>query len=237
MKKAIYIVEDTKIDAQILQVILENYLDEKHIDYSINIYDTGLAFYADYEEGYINPSIVFMDIFLPKSNGLEICKKMRAKGYPGDIIITTDTKDHALEAFEVDARGYIMKPYNAQDIFRTLDRVCQYASIRTFTFKIRQQIFHVPVSDICYIESNSNKCTIHCHENVIYTVYKKLSDIEKELSDTRFIRCHKSYLVNMDCIAKVTDCFTMECGDTVPIRQTDLKNIRDSFLKYEEKYK
>lgn len=237
MKRSIYIVEDTKIDAQILSVILENYLDDKHIDYSIKTYDTGVAFYADYEEGYISPSIVFMDIFLPHSNGLEICRKMRAKGYAGDIIITTETKDHALEAFEVDARGYILKPYNAQDIFRMLDRVCQYASIRTFTFKIRQQIFHVPVSDICYVEANSNKCTLHCHENVIYTTYKKLSDIEKEIADKRFVRCHKSYLVNMDCIEKVTDCFTMECGDIVPIRQTDLKSIRDAFLKYEEKYK
>lgn len=56
MKLDVFIVEDTKIDAKILTVILENYFEEKHISYSIEIYDTGLAFYSDYVEGYINPS-------------------------------------------------------------------------------------------------------------------------------------------------------------------------------------
>ena len=181
MKLDICIVEDSKMDAKILKLILETYLDERHIIYTIKTYDTGLAFFADYEEGYITPTTLFMDIFLPKSNGLEICRKMRHMGYSGDILITTETKDHAIDAFSVDARGYILKPYNAPDVLDVLERVCRYASIRTLTIKKQKRMIHIPLAEILYIESIAPNCTIHCLDNVIYTIRKKLDAIETEI--------------------------------------------------------
>lgn len=162
MKLDICIVEDSKIDSKILKVILESYFEEHHIVYTIKIYSTGLAFYADYKEGFISPTTLFMDVFLPKTNGLDICKKMRESGYAGDILITTETKDHAIEAISVDARGYILKPYNAPDVYEILDKICKYASIRTFTVKTRQRVVRIPVSDILYVESIEANCVIHC---------------------------------------------------------------------------
>lgn len=238
MKLDIFIVEDTKIDAKILALILEDYLERKHINYTIHIYDTGLAFYSDFEEGFISPTTLFMDIFLPKSNGLELCRKMREKGFTGDILITSETKDHSIDAFSVDARAYILKPYNAESVYKVLDRVCQYSSIRTYTFKIRRSTYNVPVSDICYIESNDRRCTLHCRDNITYTIYKKLDDIANELSDSHFIRCHKSYYVNMDCVTDLTsDGFKMLCGDTVPIKQTDLKYVKETYANFCKKYR
>lgn len=238
MKLDVFIVEDTKVDAKILTVILESYFEEKHISYSIQTYDTGLAFYSDFEEGYINPSMVFMDIFLPKSNGLELCKKMREKGFNGDILITSETKDHSIDAFSVDARAYICKPYNATEIFNVLQRVCQYSSIRTYTFKIRQRIYNVPVADVCYVESNAKRCTLHCRGSITYTIYKKLDEIADELSDAHFIRCHKSYYVNMDCVTELNaDGFTMLCGDTVPIKQADIKYVKETYANFCKKYR
>lgn len=238
MKLDIFIVEDTKIDAKILALILEDYLERKHISYSIHIYDTGLAFYSDFEEGFIAPTTLFMDIFLPKSNGLELCRKMREKGFTGDILITSETKDHSIDAFSVDARAYICKPYNAAEIFNVLQRVCQYSSIRTYTFKIRQRIYNVPVADVCYVESNAKRCTLHCRGSITYTIYKKLDEIADELSDAHFIRCHKSYYVNMDCVTELNaDGFIMLCGDTVPIKQTDLKYVKETYANFCKKYR
>ena len=237
MKLDICIVEDSKMDAKILKLILETYLDERHIVYTIKIYDTGLAFFADYEEGYITPTTLFMDIFLPKSNGLEICRKMRHMGYAGDILITTETKDHAIDAFSVDARGYILKPYNAPDVFDVLERICRYASIRTLTIKIRQRIINIPMADILYVESNNPNITIHCLDNVIYTIRKKLDAIEAELNDTHFLRCHKSYLVNMDYISAAPDDFVLTDGTVIPIRKADVKFYKEEYKKFAEEHK
>ena len=237
MKLDICIVDDSKIEAKILKVILDTYLEERHFDYTIKIYDTGLAFYADFEEGYIHPTTLFMDIFLPKSNGLEICKKMRSKGYAGDILITTETKDHVMEAFKVDARAYILKPYNSQDVFEVLEKVCRYAQYRTYTLKTRQRQIRIPVSDIMYIESHEATCTFHCLNNIIYTIRKKLDAVEEELHDEHFLRCHKSYLVNMDYITAASEDFTLNTGDIVPIRKNDTKVIKDAYEQFMEKYK
>lgn len=237
MKLDICIVDDSKIDAKILKVILETYLEERHFDYTIKIYDTGLAFYADFEEDFIHPTTLFMDIFLPKSNGLEICKKMRSKGYAGDILITTETKDHVMDAFRVDARAYILKPYNSQDVFEVLEKVCRYAQYRTYTLKTRQRQIRIPVSDILYIESHEAICTFHCVNNIIYTIRRKLDVIEEELHDEHFLRCHKSYLVNMDYITAASEEFTLSSGDTVPIRKTDIKTMKDAYENFMEKFK
>ena len=237
MKLDICIVEDSKMDAKILKVILESYLEERHIIYTIKTYDTGVAFFSDYEEGFISPTTLFMDIFLPKSNGLEICKRMRSMGYSGDILITTETIDHAIDAFSVDARGYIMKPYNSADVLDVLERVCRYASIRTLTIKVRQRMIKIPMADILYVESHDPNCTIHCLDNIIYTIRKKLDAIEAELDDSHFLRCHKSYLVNMDHITAAASDFVMSNGAIVPIRKTDIKYFREAYRKFEEEHK
>ena len=63
-------------------------------------------------------------------------------------------------------------------------------------------------------------------------VYKRLSEIEHELQDGRFLRCHQSYLVNMDFIQLTDKQFVLTTGDTVLIRQRDLKAIRQCYLDY-----
>ena len=238
MKLDICIVEDEKIDAKVLKVILEDYLTRHHFDYTIRLYDTGVAFFADFEEGYISPTTIFMDIFLPHSNGLEICKKMRSMGYVGDILITAETKEHALDAIKVDARAYIMKPYKSQEVFEVLEKVCRYALYRTYTLKTRQRFVKIPLSEIMYVESNGAKCTFFCMNNIIYTIRKKLDDIEEEMNDVHFLRCHKSYLVNMDFISAAEQShFKLTSGDTVPIRTTDTKSVLSAYKDFVENVK
>lgn len=238
MKLDICIVEDEKIDAKVLKVILEDYLVKRHFDYTIKLYDTGVAFFSDFEEGYISPTTIFMDIFLPHSNGLEICKKMRSMGYVGDILITAETKDHALDAIKVDARAYILKPYKSQEIFEVLEKVCRYAMYRTYTLKTRQRFVKIPLSEIMYVESNGAVCTFFCMNNIIYTIRKKLDVIEEEMNDIHFLRCHKSYLVNMDFItAAEQNNFVLTSGDTVPIRTTDPKSVLSAYENFVENVK
>jgi len=238
MKLDICIVEDEKIDAKVLRVILEDYLQKRHFDYTIKLYDTGVTFFADFEEGYISPTTIFMDIFLPHSNGLELCKKMRSMGYVGDILITAETKDHALDAIKVDARAYIMKPYKSQEIFEVLEKVCRYAMYRTYTLKTRQRFVKIPLSEIMYVESNGAVCTFFCMNNIIYTIRKKLDVIEEEMHDVHFLRCHKSYLVNMDFIsAAEQNNFVLTSGDVVPIRTTDTKSVLTAYEDFMENVK
>ena len=204
--------------------------------YEVSIYNKGATLLDDFKEGYVNPDILIMDIYLEHENGIDICKKLRKQGYSGTIVFMTSSKEHAIEGYDVDARAYLLKPYDPDEIHRTFDRLLSNVSMSMYTIKIYSQIIRIPIYEIMYIESSNTKCVIHCDGDIDYTVYKKLSDVESELNDNHFLRCHQSYLVNMAHIVEANECFILSNGANVPIRKRDAKQLKDLYIEYINKY-
>lgn len=230
MNLNVCIVEDSKVDAKIIKCILEEYFEDRHFNYSIKTYDTGVEFFADYEENYISPTTLFIKIVLPNSNGLDICKKLRQKGFAGDIVFVTDNPEFAVDAFTVDARGYILKPCEPRHVFDTLDRICSFATLQAITIKMRGQLIRIPLFSIMYVESNGANCTFHCRTNVVYTTHDKLDNIEEQINNHKFIRCHKSYLVNMNAIQSIVGSEIILGDETaIPIRRQDVKLVKETY--------
>lgn len=236
MNLNVCIVEDSKIDAQLMKCVLENYFEDKNFSYSIKTYGTGLEFFADFEDGYICPTTLFIRIVLPNSNGLDICKKLRSKGFAGDIVFVTDKPEYAIDAFSVDARGYILKPYSPQHVFEVLDRVCSFSSLQTVPIKIGRQIIRVPIFGIMYVESSAHDCIFHCRHDTVYTSRCKLDDVQNDINSSKFIRCHKSYLVNMNYVQSVSkNEFVMSDGSAIPITKKDSKTVNDIYEHFLQK--
>lgn len=232
MKYKICVVEDDEVIAALFIDILNRYFTKRHIEFQIKHYITGTALLDDFKEKFVVPDMVFMDVYLPDLNGIDTCHKLRSEGFIGDILIVTGSEDYMLSGYDVDARGYILKPYEPDKIYATLDRVLHRASVKTYAMQIRTSIIRIPVSDIHYVESNNTKCTIHCESGTEYTIYKKLDDIENELADRRFLRCHQSYLVNMDYVRTADNSFHLGNGEVVPIRRTEIKGIKERYKLY-----
>jgi len=230
------ICDDDEISANILAIILETYFENRHLSYEKSIYNNGATLLDDFKEGYVNPDILIMDIYLQHENGIDICRKLRKHGYTGTIVFMTSSTEHAIEGYDVDARAYLLKPYDPDKIHQTFDRLLSNVSMSMYTIKIYSQIIRIPIYEIMYIESSNTKCIIHCTENIDYTVYKKLSDVESELNDSHFLRCHQSYLVNMAHIVEANGCFILSNGASVPIRKRDAKQIKELYVEYIKKY-
>ena len=86
-----------------------------------------------------------------------------------------------------------------------------------------------------YVESSNSKCILHRVDGRTYNVYKKLGEIEAELDDARFLRCHQSYLVNMNYVSEADDSFLLQNGDKVLIRAKSKRMILQKLLEYKEK--
>lgn len=86
-----------------------------------------------------------------------------------------------------------------------------------------------------YVESSNTKCILHRADGRTYHVYKKLNEIEAELNDARFLRCHQSYLVNMNYVSEANDSFVLQNGDMVLIRAKSKRMILQKVLEYKEK--
>lgn len=226
------ICDDDELIVRFLKRILSSYFKERKLVCDISTYHNGLSLLHDFKDGCTYPDVLFMDIMLGDSNGVDICKEMRKGGYTGTIIFLTGSIEYAVNGYEVDARGYILKPYEAKHIYDTLDRIIRNSGAVAYTIKIYNQIIRIPIADILYIESQNTKCVIHCIDNVTYTIYKKLGDVERELSGNGFLRSQRSYLVNMSAIISAKSSFVLKNGESVPIRTKNSKEIRDTYMEY-----
>ena len=227
----IAICEDNEIHRDILEHLLNRYFSERPIHFELVPYQYGMNFLYDMEEGaYFD--MAFLDIYMEDTMGNQIAHQLRAMGYQGEIVFLTASSDFAIEGYDVDASGYLLKPLDYGKLEMVMDRITRNIAPSTYQIRHRTTVTKLAYHEILYIESNNSKCILHTESGESYTVYKTLNTIEKELGDRRFLRCHQSFLVNMDHIKQIGKQFLLSNGDYVPIRQRGVKAVRQAYIDY-----
>ena len=227
----IAICEDNEIHRDILEHLLNRYFSERPIHFELVPYQYGMNFLYDMEEGaYFD--MAFLDIYMEDTMGNQIAHKLRAMGYQGEIVFLTASSDFAIEGYDVDASGYLLKPLDYGKLEMVMDRITRNIAPSTYQIRHRTTVTKLAYHEILYIESNNSKCILHTESGESYTVYKTLNTIEKELGDRRFLRCHQSFLVNMDHIKQIGKQFLLSNGDYVLIRQRGVKAVRQAYIDY-----
>lgn len=225
------ICEDNEIHRSIMEHLLNRYSSERSFSFAPAFYASGMNFLYDMEEGaYFD--LVFLDIYLEDTMGNEIARKLRAMGYQGEIVFLTASPDFAIESYDVDAGGYLLKPLDYEKLKMVMDRITRTLAPCAYQIRQRSTVTKVVYHEILYVESCNSKCILHTSSGEAYTVYKTLNTIEKELGDRRFLRCHQSFLVNMDHIRQIGKQFLLSSGDLVPIRQRGVKPVRQAYMDY-----
>ena len=227
----IAVCDDNEIHRDIMEHLLNRYSSERSISFELVPYEYGMNFLYDMEEGaYFDAA--FLDIYMEDAMGNEIAHKLRAMGYQGEIVFLTASPDFAIESYDVNAGGYLLKPPNYEKLKMVMDRITRNIDPCTYHIRKRTTVTKVVYHEILYIESSNSKCILHTEYGGAYTVYKTLNTIEEELDDRRFLRCHQSFLVNMDHIKQVEKQFLLSNGDIVPIRQRGVKLVRQAYMDY-----
>lgn len=227
------ICDDNNFERELLHTLLQQYFSETSVRCEFTLYDRGTTLYYDVLED-MEFDIIFLDLFMGDSFGMRIAQKLRDISYQGKIIFCTVSADYALESYQVYASGYILKPYSLDDIRRTLDRFLPEYQCDSYQVRQKSRIVYIPLNEIMYVESDNTKCILHRTEERTYNMYKKLGQIEAELNDPRFLRCHQSFLVNMNFILEANDVFRLRNGEEILIRKKSKKEIQQRFLEYKE---
>ena len=214
------ICDDSQLDREMIRDLLDLYFADKSIDV-IHEFQEGTAY-----------DIVFLDIYMEKMLGIDVARELRRLHYAGEIVFLTATSDFAVDSYEVQAGGYLLKPHSYEKLCMVMDRVLSACDINTYQIQRRGVVTRIPYHEILYVESRNTRCLLHRKGGGTYTMYKKLGEIEEELYDPRFLRCHQSYLVNMAYVQNADHQFTLFTGDIVLIRQRNLKEIRNRYLDY-----
>ena len=171
-----------------------------------------------------SPDLVILDIQMPELDGLALARTLRAGGAPA-VIFVTAYDEYAVNAFEVHAIDYLLKPFSAERLRSSLDHARAHVAhhrAQPGTERVRRdrlmvksdgRIRVIRTADIDWCEASGNYVGLHvgaqCH-----FVRDTMAHLESELDPRQFIRIHRSTIVNVDRVQEMEPSFS---GDYVVI--------------------
>lgn len=175
--------------------------------------------------------LMFLDINMPKLLGTQLLKCLQ---YPPKVIFTTAHKDYAIEAFELDAIDYLLKPISFERFLKAVNKFCHTSSIEVgpidngpgfLYFRADRKMVKVFLEDILYVESYKDYIVIHQKRNEI-RVKLTISATEKMLPQNLFLRIHRSFIVSIGKVTAFTK-YDVEIGKIeLPIGRSFSKVIK-----------
>ena len=184
-------------------------------------------------EEYSDIALLFIDIDLGDENGMEIAKELRRQEEKMPIVFVSSNKEYAVESYDVDALGYLIKPIQPEKVRRIMDKFLKQNEEYIVRDTRGNEKLKVPLQNIEYFESKNTSILLHLANGRQIRTYGKLGNIEKELENKNFLRCHQSYLINMDHIVGIREaCFIMNSGEAAYIRKRDYTIMKKTFYQY-----
>ena len=176
--------------------------------------------------------LIFMDIYMKGISGVDAVREIRRLDRNAEVAFMTASPDHALESYRLGVSKYLEKPITPDAVKEALE----YALLKRRTAPLltlktsggREE--NIPLDSILYLESRGHAVEVHTFSGVITTSRTaRLDEIEKLLPQPQFLRCHRSFLINLDHVVKADrelHVFVMKNGGMASIR-------RGHLVKYE----
>ena len=175
----------------------------------------------------LDPDLIFMDIRMPQMSGLEVLRSETKLPY---TIFTTAYSKYAVEAFAVDALDYLVKPLERKRFRKAVERARRYLqrdatlmrridpdALQAFlaqldatgnqrerlSVKVGRTVQILDASSIEYIEADGDYVNVHRKDGTVARTREGIAALEARLPIARFIRIHRSLIVNVDCVREV----------------------------------
>lgn len=226
----IVICENDKNDQEFVKDKVVEILDDLDIEYEIKVYNSG----DDLLEGYDKyTDIILLDIQMDGLDGMETARKIREFDDNVEIIFITSFVEYALEGYEVNAYRYLLKPVKDENLRTSLINCLNDRNFvkRSIVIKEGDTRIKISLKDIMYIEVQGNDITVHTLKDT-YRTKGTMSNFETEINSNMFVRCHKSYLVNLEYIKSIKRYTSILVNDEeVPLSRNKYKEIKDRFFE------
>ena len=216
MDISIAICDDDYTECEYLQQLIKEWAKLKELDVKIFIYPSAEAVLFANEESSFD--IALLDIRMGDMNGIELAKHLRQEDDHVQIVFITGLPDFIADGYEVAALHYLMKPVSNNKLADVLDRAVKRLAKEetTVLLPVKEGKQRLPVSSIYYAEVFSHDLHVYTIENS-FSVKMTMNELEKVLGQG-FFRCHRSFLVNMHRVRKVTkNSLEIENGNILPL--------------------
>ena len=188
-------------------------------------------------ENLINYDLLILDVVMPLMTGIEVATEIRKKNNLSKIIFLTSSRDFAVDSYKVDAFNYLLKPIRKEGLIPILEKACADITDekeKGIIVKSKTCLTRVFLYTLEYTEVLGRKLFFHLKSGEVLESYGTMSQLENDLlRDKRFIKPHRSYIVNMDCIHRITDKDIITFSNKpIPISRELYKNIKQAYIDY-----
>ena len=235
MNKKCYLVDDEILAIRELETMLKAFPELEIIGSSDR------ATKAVEQINSLKPDLIFLDINMPGMNGFELLEKLDEAP---DVIFVTAYDEYAIQAFEVNALDYILKPVNPERLKDAINKVqkktIKEKSLESEKLGLDKKIFikdgekcyFVPVKDIFLIESEGNYVRVF-FDNKKPLLHKSLTYMESRLAEEVFFRANRQYILNLNFIKNIEPYFNstllieMQNGQKIDLSQRQSVKFRE----------
>ncbi len=232
----IAICEDDQKSAVKLHGDIRHYFEEhaKNQPVEISLFYSGEELLAC--KHYDTFDAYFLDIYMLDIDGLTVARKIRLTNTAAQVVFCTSSPDFAIDGYSVRALSYLLKPYTPESLSQTLQTLLDVSkpTKRRLVLQNGRNATSIYFDEIVYVESEGHSLRLHLFGQEPVVIREKLGTILQELAtDQRFLRCHQSYVVNMDYIKTVRDkCFILYNGLLIPVKAKQATQFINSFIDY-----
>lgn len=157
----------------------------------------------------LEPDLVLLDLTMPEMDGLTVARTLARKANAPAIIFVTAHDEFAVEAFDLDAIDYVLKPVAPERLQRAISRVTSRRGKRSepasewleeFWVPHRSELVRIPVSDVQRIDAERDYVRLHV-PGQSYLLLQTITGLEQKLDPARFVRIHRSCILRRDYVA------------------------------------
>jgi two-component system LytT family response regulator len=201
---------------------------------------------------HLEPHAVFLDIEMPGMTGLQLAEELLGQNYLGKVIFTTAYDQHAIKALRLSALDYLLKPIQEEELLQTITKLSsevlktnEFEKLSALSKNLNDgnntlciPVFggyeYIQLSSICYFEAQGSYVRIVCNDGKNKVVAKNLKYFESSLgSSPKFLRIHRSYLVNMDEVVSYSKSdggsLSLSNGVQIPVSRDRKASIQQFF--------
>ncbi len=207
----IAVCDDEEFYRNELEKMITVYGNETSRKFTLDAWESGAALLDAVKRGDKDYDVIFLDIEMPELSGMEAAGELRSMGKNMALCFVTSFNDYALNAYQIDAIGYVIKPIQYLDLKKMMEKAEMQYWYRKKTEEAEKRYLEVmcdrrsviiDLEKVVYIEKRRNQCVFHC-TNGEQICYDTLKNISKRLDHDIFMQIHQGYIANYNYVKEV----------------------------------
>lgn len=229
------ICDDDNFFLEQAEEILHKYEKSKGFTFDIHTYSSGEELLDHYKLHHFH--VLLLDMEMNGLNGIQVAEKIRESDTDVSLIYITTHDNFALDAFNVDAESYLVKPFSPRKLFTILDRVFQKLMLQLSFLEYEknyislgtgEDIFQLSFDAIIYISKYRNHMIFHTKKQE-HHVYMNLKDIIQKLDISVFVQINKGQIINWQKVTYVKDNIIVAGDIELQISRSHVKKLNTRF--------